>query len=217
MVSHIIHCSGEAGDRELQNRIIEVKNEKFFKNFSFVFDLDVAVTRSVRKCSDLYESKFEPFRQISSTEFHRFWSNHRRFGVVEKLFFTIFFFALKFSQSLRLSFGKISSCSTRTGRTNFSFLLLFIRWTWERSVRIFLSRWSRNLSVRWNWKNLEEILFRSSRILKDSCGGKVFPSRSDFKHCRQMFNTQKEIMRRVGFTDEVRWFLSFSIDWTRSF
>ncbi len=24
MVSHIIHCSGDAGDRELQNRIIEV-------------------------------------------------------------------------------------------------------------------------------------------------------------------------------------------------
>jgi hypothetical protein len=46
------------------------------------------------------------------------------------------------------------------------------------------------------------------RILKDSCGGKVFPSRSDFKHCRQMFNTQKEIMRRVGFTDEVNLFRS---------
>jgi hypothetical protein len=42
------------------------------------------------------------------------------------------------------------------------------------------------------------------RILKDPCGGKVFPSRSDFKHCRQMFHTQKEIMRRVGFTDEVK-------------
>ncbi|CAF4602176.1 unnamed protein product, partial [Rotaria socialis] len=39
------------------------------------------------------------------------------------------------------------------------------------------------------------------RILKDPCGGKVFPSRSDFKHCRQMFSTQKEIMGRVGFTD----------------
>jgi hypothetical protein len=24
MVSHIIHCSGDAGDRELRNRIIEV-------------------------------------------------------------------------------------------------------------------------------------------------------------------------------------------------
>lgn len=24
MVSHIIHCAGDAGDRELQNRIIEV-------------------------------------------------------------------------------------------------------------------------------------------------------------------------------------------------
>jgi TRAP-type C4-dicarboxylate transport system substrate-binding protein len=24
MVSHLIHCSGDAGDRELQNRIIEV-------------------------------------------------------------------------------------------------------------------------------------------------------------------------------------------------
>lgn len=42
------------------------------------------------------------------------------------------------------------------------------------------------------------------RILKDPCGGKVFPSRSDFKHCRQMFSSQKEIMRRVGFTDEVK-------------
>lgn len=26
MVSHIIHCSGDAGDRELQNRIIEVRH-----------------------------------------------------------------------------------------------------------------------------------------------------------------------------------------------
>ena len=26
MVSHIIHCSGDAGDRELQNRIIEVRS-----------------------------------------------------------------------------------------------------------------------------------------------------------------------------------------------
>jgi hypothetical protein len=43
----------------------------------------------------------------------------------------------------------------------------------------------------------------SSRILKDPCGGKVFPSRADFKHCRQMFNTQKDIMRCVGFMDEV--------------
>jgi hypothetical protein len=50
------------------------------------------------------------------------------------------------------------------------------------------------------------------RILKDSCGGKVFPSRSDFKHCRQMFNTQKEIMRRVGFTDEVNLFRFFCND-----
>ena len=32
MVSHIIHCSGDASDRELQNRIIEVRvflTEKF--------------------------------------------------------------------------------------------------------------------------------------------------------------------------------------------
>ena len=46
----------------------------------------------------------------------------------------------------------------------------------------------------------EENLFR---ILKDPCGGKVFPNRADFKHCRQMFNTQKEIMQRVGFTKQV--------------
>jgi len=42
------------------------------------------------------------------------------------------------------------------------------------------------------------------RILKDPCGGKVFPNRADFKHCRQMFNTQKDIMQRVGFTNEVK-------------
>ena len=41
------------------------------------------------------------------------------------------------------------------------------------------------------------------RILKDPCGGKVFPNRADYKHSRQMFNSQKEIMQRVGFTKEV--------------
>jgi hypothetical protein len=50
----------------------------------------------------------------------------------------------------------------------------------------------------------QDFLFR---ILKDPCGGKVFANRLDFKHCRQMFNTQKEIMQRVGFTDQVKFVL----------
>ncbi|CAF4361367.1 unnamed protein product, partial [Adineta steineri] len=40
------------------------------------------------------------------------------------------------------------------------------------------------------------------RILKDPSGEKVFPNQTDFDHCRQMFNTQKNIMKRMGFTDK---------------
>jgi hypothetical protein len=31
----------------------------------------------------------------------------------------------------------------------------------------------------------------------------IFPSKSDLKYCRMMFQAQKDIMKRVGFHDDV--------------
>lgn len=32
----------------------------------------------------------------------------------------------------------------------------------------------------------------------------IFPSKSDLKYCKMMFQAQKDIMKRVGFIDDVR-------------
>ena len=31
----------------------------------------------------------------------------------------------------------------------------------------------------------------------------IFPSKSDLKYCKMMFQAQKDIMKRVGFLDDV--------------
>ncbi|CAF3443563.1 unnamed protein product [Rotaria sp. Silwood1] len=150
MVSHIIHCSGDAGDRELQNRIIETS--PLLEAFG-----------NAQTCMNQNSSRFGKYLQLNFTEAGRI------IGA------KVYHYLLEKSRVVQHGPGE---------RTFHFFYYLFAGLERETLEYFYLDD------------------PETYRILKDPCGGKVFPSRSDFKHCRQMFNTQKEIMRRVGFTDD---------------
>ncbi|CAF0736150.1 unnamed protein product [Rotaria sordida] len=150
MVSHIIHCSGDAGDRELQNRIIETS--PLLEAFG-----------NAQTCMNQNSSRFGKYLQLNFTDAGRI------IGA------KVYHYLLEKSRVVQHGPGE---------RTFHFFYYLFAGLEKETLEYFYLDD------------------PETYRVLKDPCGGKVFPSRSDFKHCRQMFNTQKEIMRRVGFTDD---------------
>ncbi|CAF0802357.1 unnamed protein product [Didymodactylos carnosus] len=151
MVSHIIQeCSGDASDRELQKRIIEVN--PLLEAFG-----------NAQTCMNNNSSRFGKYLQLSFTD------DGRIVGA------KVFDYLLEKSRVVQHGPG-------------------------ERNYHIFYYMFAgleKELLEYYHLDNPEHY-----RILKDPCGGKVFPSRTDFKHCRQSFHTQKDIMRRVGFTNE---------------
>ncbi|CAF3814740.1 unnamed protein product [Rotaria magnacalcarata] len=149
MVSHIIHCSGDAGDRELQNRIIETS--PLLEAFG-----------NAQTCMNQNSSRFGKYLQLNFT------NTGRIVGA------KVYDYLLEKSRVVQHGPGE---------RTFHFFYYLFAGLEKESLEYFYLDD------------------PETYRILKDPCGGKVFPSRSDFKNCRQMFSTQKEIMGRVGFTD----------------
>ncbi|CAF3672927.1 unnamed protein product [Rotaria sp. Silwood1] len=150
IVSHIIHCSGDVGDRELQNRIIETS--PLLEAFG-----------NAQTCMNQNSSRFGKYLQLNFTDAGRI------IGA------KVYDYLLEKSRVVQHGPGE---------RTFHFFYYLFAGLEKETLEFFYLD-------------DPEKY-----RILKDPCGGKVFPNRSDFKHCRQMFNTQKEIMQRVGFTKE---------------
>ncbi|CAF3520186.1 unnamed protein product [Adineta steineri] len=150
MVSHIIHCSSDISDRELQNRIIETS--PLLEAFG-----------NAQTCMNQNSSRFGKYLQLNFT------NTGRIVGA------KVYDYLLEKSRVVQHGPGE---------RTFHFFYYLFAGLEKEALEYFYLDD------------------PETYRILKDPCGGKVFPSRTDFKHCRHMFNTQKDVMRRVGFTDE---------------
>ncbi|CAF0847463.1 unnamed protein product [Didymodactylos carnosus] len=151
MVSHIIQeCSSDAGDRELQKRIIEVN--PLLEAFG-----------NAQTCMNNNSSRFGKYLQLSFTD------DGRIVGA------KVFDYLLEKSRVVQHGPG-------------------------ERNYHIFYYMFAglEKESLEYYYLDNPE----HYRILKDPCGGKVFPSRTDYRHCRQSFHTQKDIMRRVGFTNE---------------
>ncbi|CAF4006688.1 unnamed protein product [Adineta steineri] len=150
MVSHVIYCSGNTGDRELQNRIIETS--PLLEAFG-----------NAQTCMNQNSSRFGKYLQLNFTD------NGRIVGA------KVYEYLLEKSRIVQHGSNE---------RTFHFFYYLFAGLEKEDL----------------NYFHLNDP--ETYRILKDPSGEKVFPNQTDFDHCRQMFNTQKNIMKRMGFTDK---------------